>query len=605
VAIVGGGWAGLAAAVEACAAGHRVALLEAARTLGGRARTVAVPQGGADDLLLDNGQHILIGAYAETLALMRRVGVAPEAVLARLPLALVFPDGGGLRMPDLPAPWNVLLGVLGAGGWNRADRWSLIRTALGWRLRGFACPADATVRQLCARITPRVMEQLIEPLCVSALNTPAAEASGAVFLRVLRDALFGPRGSADLLLPRADLGALLPDPAAAWLQAHGARIETGRRVAALSDGPDGCWRVDGEIFDRVILACPPGEAQRLLSGVLPSATAAWPPGGPGRSAGLPEGGGRLSERSAAYGDPPWRSTVERWIEAASRLRFEAIATVYLRPAADRGVAVEAGGSEASEVASGAGEGIGGGAGGAGGGAGGAGGAESIVDARSDSDASSDPGVDRAPGFESGTRTGTGPASDSDAGLDSEPIANVGPDVGVGAGADPGTDAAAAAAGDPGPVDAPRRAADTGLGPDAPASAADAAPGPPVPRLPAPMLALHAGPDAPAQFVFDRGQLGGPAGLLAFVVSASTGERDRIAAQVLRQAADQLGLDAARLTVALTVVEKRATFACTPGLARPGPRIAPGLLACGDYLDGPYPATLEGAVRSGRQAAALL
>ncbi|MNY83055.1 Flavin containing amine oxidoreductase [compost metagenome] len=55
----------------------------------------------------------------------------------------------------------------------------------------------------------------------------------------------------------------------------------------------------------------------------------------------------------------------------------------------------------------------------------------------------------------------------------------------------------------------------------------------------------------------------------------------------------------------TVIDKRATFACTPGLQRPGQMIAPGLLACGDYVAGPYPATLEGAVRSGMAAARAL
>jgi predicted NAD/FAD-dependent oxidoreductase len=55
----------------------------------------------------------------------------------------------------------------------------------------------------------------------------------------------------------------------------------------------------------------------------------------------------------------------------------------------------------------------------------------------------------------------------------------------------------------------------------------------------------------------------------------------------------------------TVLEKRATFACTPGLRRPAQRIAPGLLVCGDYVDGPYPATLEGAVESGKSAALAL
>jgi predicted NAD/FAD-dependent oxidoreductase len=92
-----------------------------------------------------------------------------------------------------------------------------------------------------------------------------------------------------------------------------------------------------------------------------------------------------------------------------------------------------------------------------------------------------------------------------------------------------------------------------------------------------------------------------------VVSASTGEREAVQAQVLAQARTQLqsalqGLD---LQVVQTVVEKRATFACTPGLERPAQAIAPGLVACGDYVQGPYPATLEGAVRSGCDAIRIL
>ncbi|HEY8709260.1 MAG TPA: FAD-dependent oxidoreductase, partial [Burkholderiaceae bacterium] len=123
-----------------------------------------------------------------------------------------------------------------------------------------------------------------------------------------------------------------------------------------------------------------------------------------------------------------------------------------------------------------------------------------------------------------------------------------------------------------------------------------------PRLPLPMLALHASDAAPAQFVFDRSQLGGPPGLLAFVVSASPRERDVLQDQVLAQART-LGWNA--LQPLQTVVEKRATFACTPGLLRPALQVVPGLLACGDYVEGPYPATIEGAVRAALAAAAQL
>jgi predicted NAD/FAD-dependent oxidoreductase len=117
------------------------------------------------------------------------------------------------------------------------------------------------------------------------------------------------------------------------------------------------------------------------------------------------------------------------------------------------------------------------------------------------------------------------------------------------------------------------------------------------RLPSPMLVLPNSADQPAQFVFDRGQLGGPTGLMACVVSANTDGRDQVESKVLQQAARQLPGSPALVAVQ-TVLEKRATFACTPGLIRPEARIARGLWACGDYVAGPYPATLEGAVRSG-------
>ena len=113
-------------------------------------------------------------------------------------------------------------------------------------------------------------------------------------------------------------------------------------------------------------------------------------------------------------------------------------------------------------------------------------------------------------------------------------------------------------------------------------------------LPRPMLALRTDPEHPAQFVFDRGQLGGTAGLLAF-------ERETLQARVVSQALVQLGQVVHPVQ---TLTERRATFACTPGLARPAMRVTDGLCACGDYVDGPYPATLEGAVRNGWAAGCL-
>ncbi|SIP94078.1 hydroxysqualene dehydroxylase HpnE [Pseudacidovorax sp. RU35E] len=410
LAIVGTGWAGLACAVAATRDGAHVTLFESARQLGGRARRVE-----ADGLPLDNGQHILIGAYTATLGLMRELGIAPEAVLQRQPLDLRHADGRGLRVPaGLPPPLDLAVAIATTRGWTWRDKLSLLRTAGRWRRAGFACDPAATVADLCQELAPAVQQLLVEPLCVSALNTPVHEASGSVFLRVLRDALFGEPGGADLLLPRVDLGALLPDAAATWLEAHGAALRLGRRVEALLwDGEE--WQIDGDGFDRVVLA-----------------TSAWE-------------GARL----AAHLAPDWAAT-------ARAMDHVPIGTVYVR---------------------------------------------------------------HAPGLAEGP----------------------------------------------------------------------------------PLRALHADADQPAQFVFDLQRLRGQPGLAAFVCSACRAGREALTAQVLAQAATQLGWQG--LEPVLTVVEKRATFACRPGLVRPAMVVAPGLLACGDHVEGPYPATLEGAVRSGLAAAA--
>jgi predicted NAD/FAD-dependent oxidoreductase len=125
-----------------------------------------------------------------------------------------------------------------------------------------------------------------------------------------------------------------------------------------------------------------------------------------------------------------------------------------------------------------------------------------------------------------------------------------------------------------------------------------------------MLALHHGPAAPAQFVFDLGQLRGLEGLLSFVISGASAwvERGREATvqATIAQASGALRMHlGATLQEVRTFTEKRATFLCTPALARPALFVARGLLAAGDHVAGPYPATLEGAVRSGVAAAAAL
>jgi hydroxysqualene dehydroxylase len=422
VAVIGAGWAGLAAAVEATQRGHQVTLFEMAAQLGGRARRVDIQ---ADDSAweLDNGQHILIGAYTQTLRLMRVLGADPQRAFVRTPLRLVGATGVGLCLPPGAPSLAFARGVLAQSGWRIHERLRLLAHATGWMLRGFRCDPAMTVAQLTAALPASVRTDLIDPLCVAALNTPSAEASATVFLRVLRDALFSGPGSADLLLPKWRLSALLPEPAAVWLAAAGTRIKLSTRVTQIEADGD-AWKVDGQTFTHVVLATPPAEAARLTAALQPA-----------------------------------------WAQTAAALRYEPIVTVYAQSKST--------------------------------------------------------------------------------------------------------------------------------------------------RLPEPMLLLKSDETQnPAQFVFDLGQLGGPEGLLAFVVSGAAPwvaqGADITTAATLAQAQTSLHASLkSPLKLVKHLTEKRATFRCTPALMRPAGAIEPGLYAAGDYVDGPYPASLEGAVRSGLEAARLI
>ncbi|MEH6434129.1 hydroxysqualene dehydroxylase HpnE [Massilia sp. DD77] len=272
VLVAGGGWAGCAAAVELQRQGHAVSLVEAARSLGGRARGVEV-RGS----MLDNGQHILLGAYAETLRLMRGVGVDPDTAMLRLPVQMRYPQAGGMDFaaPRLPAPLHLLAALLKAKGLARADKMALARFTTAARWMGWQLYTDCPVAELLERFdqTPRLNRLLWRPLCIAALNTPPERASSQVFLAVLRDSLGAKRRAAsDMLLPRLAMGALFPEAAADYLRRQGTDVRTGVKLTGFTALPDGRWHAElggqeasDATYDAIVLATPPWQAAALLA----------------------------------------------------------------------------------------------------------------------------------------------------------------------------------------------------------------------------------------------------------------------------------------------------------------------------------------------------
>ena len=267
VAIIGGGYAGMAAAVELATSGVRVTVLEAAQQLGGRARRVDY-KGTA----LDNGLHIMIGAYRETLRLIRLVNPEHATALNRLPLDWRIHREFRLTTPRLPAPLHLLLGLLQARGVTFAERYAAARFIAVLRRNRFMLERDISVDLLLKQHaqSKKLCRVLWRPLCVAALNTPPAIASAQVFLNVLRDSLNTTRDASDLLISRVDLSALFPEPAAAWVTQHGGRVLTAQRVTTIDQTEDGfSIEAAGERhpFSHVICALPPHQVNAFLIGI--------------------------------------------------------------------------------------------------------------------------------------------------------------------------------------------------------------------------------------------------------------------------------------------------------------------------------------------------
>jgi zeta-carotene desaturase len=261
--IVGGGFAGLSAAVDLAARGVRAIVVEGRPRLGGRATSYRDRVTGD---LVDNGQHAIFGCYRETFRFLRTIG-ADGDVRLQPRLSVNYADRDGrtirLRFPDLPPPLHLLGGIVEWDELSVAEKLAglsmagplrqLRRDARGGILDGVVGESE-TVREWLVRLGqgPRLRELLWEPLALAALNQSAEVAGAAPFARVLAE-LCGPRSTDSAIgIPNRPLEALYAIPAREFIESRGGAVWTraAGRAAFVDD------RLVGVEARRTLLAAP-------------------------------------------------------------------------------------------------------------------------------------------------------------------------------------------------------------------------------------------------------------------------------------------------------------------------------------------------------------
>jgi len=251
VIVVGGGCAGFSAATALADRGARVLVVEARPGLGGRATAFTDPGTGER---VDNGQHILMGCYTDTLEFLDRIGAA-DRVRWQSGLKVSMIDRQGrestLALPSLPSPLHFLAGVMAWDALSWSERFSVLKAGSAInppsRLRqGFGAQEGGhhsngngeTVRQWLTRIgqAPRLCELFWEPLALAALNQSIDQAEASSFKRVL-ERVFGPDPScAALVMPAVPLDELYAEPSRRWLLDRGGEVRVQSPAQVVVDG---------------------------------------------------------------------------------------------------------------------------------------------------------------------------------------------------------------------------------------------------------------------------------------------------------------------------------------------------------------------------------
>jgi squalene-associated FAD-dependent desaturase len=238
ITVIGAGWAGLAASTLLVEHGYKVNLIEAAQQAGGRARSISM-----DGMDLDNGQHIMLGAYRELRGLLNILGLAESDIFIRTRLNLdmhcMHDAGLQIRAGKLFSPLHMMSALLFATGLSLTEKWKVSRCWMTLIRSGFKLDQDMPVVNFLEQHyqSTRLQKLFWRPVCIAALNTDTDKASMQVFLNVLKRSFTGCRSNSDMLLPKAGLHKVLPGPASEFIRQNGGTVRTGERLLKINIDP--------------------------------------------------------------------------------------------------------------------------------------------------------------------------------------------------------------------------------------------------------------------------------------------------------------------------------------------------------------------------------
>ncbi len=271
VTIIGAGWAGLAAAIELSRHNVAVTVYESAKQIGGRARDVET-----GNTTLDNGQHLMIGAYNQLLALLKIIGTAEYDVFHRINMQIILLDlatgntAFELNIPSWPAPFHLLAGMLGCKPLSFTEKLKTLWLFNKILKRKLVTDISVTDWLKRSNLPDRYCEYLLKPLCLAALTTHPDQASARAFQTVLQQTFIGARTNTDLLIAKTTLSKLFPESAKLYIESHGGKILTSSKVNSIDPVKKTLTVNDNsENYKHLILATPATITLQLLQAHSP------------------------------------------------------------------------------------------------------------------------------------------------------------------------------------------------------------------------------------------------------------------------------------------------------------------------------------------------